>query len=100
MRLQVCCDTTADVHSLVADEIDRASHVDINKVNTAVLLYELSCAGEGVREAATQLHTKHVFARVALEQGPLRALPLQQVCRQGHFTTRDICPQTFADAPV
>ena len=49
---------------------------------------------------AAHLRSEEVFAGVALQEGPLGGLPLQQVGGQGHLATRHIRPQLLADTPA
>lgn len=44
------------------------------------------------------LHTEYVFTFVPFQQGPLRLLPLQQVCAHGHLATRNVCAEALAHA--
>lgn len=44
------------------------------------------------------LNTKHIFTFVSPQEGPLRLVPLQQVCTHGHLPTCDVCTKALTHA--
>jgi len=57
-------------------QVDRAAHVNVDKVCVDVVVEELHTPGNAVRVPPTDLHAEDVLAGVPLQQRPLRLLPL------------------------
>ena len=51
----ICHSSTQQASSLVADEVNRAAHVDINKGDVASVLYQLGTACHGISVAPADL---------------------------------------------
>ena len=101
------------------DEVYGAAHVDVHKVAVNLLLHQLGHAGHLGRAAAahlswcgstwslhqlrsfrTNLDPEEVLGLVALGEGPLRPVALQQLQPQRHLAAGDVHTQALAHSPA
>lgn len=82
----------------VENEIDRASHIEVDKVHFGFLIDHIACPDHHIDLVACYLYTKNILTLVPSEKSEFSFVSLYQVGCHSHFSTCDIDTVFFTDA--